>query len=55
MKKAKVKQKIDADYILYLYDKAKKLKDPKKKIELNKQIKILSQHLGSYLVKPLDE
>ena len=54
MKKAEIKQKISADYILYLYDKAKKIKNPKKKAELHKQIKILSKHLGEYLVKPLD-
>lgn len=54
MKKVEIKKKISADYILYLYDKAKKIKNPKKKLELNKQIKILSKHLGEYLVKPLD-
>ena len=54
MKKGVVKQKVSPDYILYLYDKAKKLKSKEKKAALLKQIKILSQNLGSYIVKPLD-
>jgi len=54
MRKGKVKQKISEDYILYLYDKAKKLKNPKKKLELMKQIRILTKHIGEYIVKPLD-
>jgi hypothetical protein len=54
MKKGEVKQKISADYILYLYDKAKKLKSKEKKAALLKQVKILSQHIGEYIVKPLD-
>ena len=44
----------DQDYILYLYDKAKKLKSKQKKAALLKQIRILSQHIGEYIVKPLD-
>ena len=31
MKKGEIKQKISPDYILYLYDKAKKLKSKEKK------------------------
>ena len=42
MKKGEIKQKISHDYILYLYDKAKKLKSKEKKAALLKQIKILS-------------
>ena len=54
MKKGEIKQKISPEYILYLYDKAKKLKSKEKKAALLKQIRILSQHIGEYIVKPLD-
>lgn len=54
MKKGKVKQKITADFILDLYDKAKKLKSKEKKLELMKQIRKLTNHIGEYIVKPLD-
>lgn len=54
MKKGKVEQKITADYILDLYDKAKKLKDKNKKVKLMKKIKLLSNHVGEYIIKPLD-
>ena len=54
VKKGKVKEKITADYILGLYSKAKKLKSQDKKKELFKKIKVLSKHLGYYIIKPLD-
>lgn len=52
MKKVQIKQRITSDFILDLYDDAKKLKSKEKKAKLMSQIKILSQHLGEYLVKP---
>lgn len=54
MKKGEVKAKITSDFILDLYDKAKKMKSQQKKLELMKQIKILSQHIGEYMIKPID-
>lgn len=54
MKRGVVKQKVTADYILDLYDKAKKIKSRKTKATMMKNIKILSQNLGKYLVRPLD-
>jgi hypothetical protein len=54
MKKGEIKQKVSPEYIIYLYDKAKKLKSKEKKAALLKQIRILSQHIGEYIVKPLD-
>jgi hypothetical protein len=52
VKKVKIEQKITADFILDLYEKAKKLKSKDKKVKLMSQMKILSRHLGEYLVKP---
>ena len=54
MKKGVVKQKVTADYILDLYDKAKKIKSRKTRAVMMKNIKVLSQNLGKYLVRPLD-
>jgi len=54
VKKGEVKQKITVDFIQSLYDKAKKFKSQEKKLEALKNIKLLSKHLGSYIVKPLD-
>ena len=54
MKKGVVKTKVTSDFILDLYDKAKKMKSQKKKLELMKQIRILSEHIGEYIVKPID-
>ena len=54
VKKGIVKEKITADFIIDLYEKAKKMKDQKKKAKTLKNIKILSNHIGEYLVKPLD-
>jgi len=54
VKKGEVKQKITVDYINSLYDKAKKLKSQEKKLKALKEIRILSKHLVSYIVKPLD-
>ena len=55
MKKGIVKEKITADFIIDLYEKAKKMKDQKKKAKALKNIKILSNHIGEYLIKPLDQ
>ena len=54
MKKGVIKTKVTADFILDLYDKAKKVRSREKKLEIMKQIKILSKNVGSYIVKPLD-
>lgn len=54
MKKGEVKTKITSDFILDLYDKAKKLKSQEKKASLMRAIKLLSKHIGEYLIKPLD-
>ena len=54
MKKGVIKTKVTADFILDLYDKAKKMKSRKKKLEMMKQIKTLSKNIGMYIVKPLD-
>lgn len=54
VKKVEIKQKVTADFILDLYDKAKKMKSQERKAKMLKQIKVLSQHLGHYIVKPLD-
>jgi hypothetical protein len=54
MKKAIVKQKVTHDYILDLYDKAKKLKSKEKKSKMLKEIKKLTRHIGEYIVKYID-
>jgi hypothetical protein len=53
MKKVEIKQKITSDFILDLYDKAKKMKSKEKKVEMMKKIRFLSEHLGEYLVKDI--
>jgi hypothetical protein len=53
MKKGIVKTQITSDFILDLYDKAKKMKSREKKLELMKQIKILSKNIGMYIIKPV--
>ena len=55
VKKGIVKKKITADFIIDLYEKSKKMKDAKKKARALKNIKMLSQHIGEYLIKPLDQ
>ena len=55
VKKGIVKEKITADFIIDLYEKAKKMKDQKKKAKALTNIKILSNHIGEYLIKPLDQ
>jgi len=55
VKKGIVKEKITADFIIDLYEKAKKMKDQKKKAKALKNIKILSNHIGEYLIKPVDQ
>jgi hypothetical protein len=54
VRKGEIREKITADYILELYSKASKLKSQDKKKELFKKIKVLSKHLGYYIIKPLD-
>lgn len=54
MKKGIIKTKITANFILDLYDKAKKLKNREKKTQMMKQIKVLSKHIGEYIVKTID-
>lgn len=54
MEKGIVKTKVTANFILDLYDKAKKMKSREKKLELMKQIKILSKNIGMYIIKPLE-
>jgi len=54
MKKGIVKKKITSDFIIDLYEKAKKMKNQKKKAMALKNIKILTNHIGEYLIKPLD-
>jgi uncharacterized membrane protein len=54
MKKGEVKQKITEDYILSLFEKAKKLKSKEKKLEIFKLIRKLKNNIGSYIIKPLD-
>tara|TARA_A100001037_G_C14938583_1_gene539439 strand:- start:521 stop:685 length:165 start_codon:yes stop_codon:yes gene_type:complete len=54
VKKGAVKQKITIEYISSLYDKAKKLKSKEKKLKIFKEIRLLTKHIGSYIIKPLD-
>ena len=54
MRKAVVKHKVTHNYILDLYDKAKKLKSQEKKAEMLKEIKKLTKHIGEYVVKYVD-
>lgn len=54
MRKGIIKTKITANFILDLYDKAKKLKSKEKKLEIMKQINVLSAHLGEYIVEVID-
>jgi hypothetical protein len=51
MKKGVIKTKITADYIIDMYERAKQIKDLKKKKKLFEKIKLLSSHLGEYIVK----
>lgn len=51
VKRVEIKEKITHDFILDLYDQAKKLKSKEKKAKLMKQIKFLSEHIGEYIVK----
>lgn len=54
MKKGEVKQKITVEYISSLYDKAKKLKTKESKLKAFKEIRLLTKHIGSYIIKTLD-
>ena len=55
VKKVQIKEKITVDFILDLYDQAKVLKDKNKKLKLMKTIKFLSEHIGEYIVEPIDQ
>jgi hypothetical protein len=55
MKKGTVKEKITHDYILDLYEKCRKLKSKKKKSEMLKEIKKLTNHIGDYVIKIQDD
>lgn len=48
-KVVEIKHKIDSDFILDLYEKARKEKGEKKK-QLMNEIHFLSEHIGMYLV-----
>lgn len=54
VKKGVIKEKITAEMIMDLYEKAKKIKEPKNKSKAYKNIKLLTCHVGEYLIKPLD-
>tara|TARA_B100001094_G_scaffold332987_1_gene407715 strand:- start:1635 stop:1799 length:165 start_codon:yes stop_codon:yes gene_type:complete len=54
MKKGIIKHKVTHDYILDLYDKAKKLKSKEKKAKMLKEIRKLTRHIGEYVVKYID-
>jgi hypothetical protein len=54
VKKGIIKTKVTSDFILDLYDKAKKMKSQEKKLEMMKEIRKLSQHIGEYIIKPID-
>jgi hypothetical protein len=54
MKKGIVKHKVTHDYILDLYDRAKKLKSKDKKLKMLKEIKKLTNHIGEYIVRYVD-
>tara|TARA_B000000565_G_C23573774_1_gene296434 strand:+ start:44 stop:214 length:171 start_codon:yes stop_codon:yes gene_type:complete len=49
-KEVKIKYKIDADFVLNLYEKAKKEKG-KKREELMQQVYFFSENMGKYLAK----
>jgi|TARA_R110002050_G_scaffold191798_1_gene326611 hypothetical protein len=46
-----VSQKITSDFVLEIYEKAKKAKTDKRKLELHKVAETLSQHIGEFLVE----
>ncbi len=54
MRKGKIKQKVTEDYIISLFEKAKRLKSKEKKLELFKLIRKLKDNIGSYIIKPID-
>lgn len=49
-KEVQIKYKIDSDFLLSLYEKAKTLKGEERK-ELMDQIHFFSQHIGKWLAK----
>jgi hypothetical protein len=55
MKEGVVKQKITHDYILDLYEQCRKLKSKKKKSEMLKEIKKLTNRIGDYVIKVQDD
>lgn len=54
MNKGEVVRQITEEYILSLFEQAKKVKDQKLKLEMYKKIRILSQNIGKYMVKTID-
>ena len=48
-KVVEIKHKIDSNFILDLYEKAKKAKGKKRK-ELMKEVHFFSKHIGMYLI-----
>ena len=54
MRKGEIKQKVTEDYIISLFEKAKRLKSKEKKLELFKLIRKLKDNIGSYIIKPID-
>jgi len=49
-KKVTIKHKIDSDFILDLYERAKKAKGEEKE-RLMKEVWFFSEHMGKYLAK----
>ena len=54
MKIVEVKKKVTHDFVLEIYDQAKKAKGDKKK-ELLQKAELLSRHIGEYLVKKVNQ
>ena len=55
MSKGEVVRKVTKEYVLSLFEKANKIKDQKVKLEMYKKIIILSQNIGKYIIKTIDE
>ena len=50
-RKGVVAQEITSDFVLEIYEKAKKARSQKRKDELHKIAEHLSKHVGSFLVE----
>jgi hypothetical protein len=53
MKIVEVKKKVTHDFVLDIYDKAKRAKGRKRK-ELLEKAELLSKHIGDYLVEKVN-